>query len=121
MIKSRSHLKFRTFCSAILVSLGVGFAGLSGIVDRAVAGSTEAQQPALKLFQALSPDTLLKQFQSVFVPAQDFQPVRAVLNGSGTVRPPLSPARSTSTVAVSTTAIIRTFAGGSDDGAAAMA
>src|SRR5438270_8349876 len=119
-MNSKSHLRLRAFCVAALVSLGLGFAGLSGIVDRAAAGSTAAQQPPLKLFPAFGPDTLLKQFRSVFVPAQDFQPVRAALSGSGTFRPPLSPARSTSTAAVSPTAIIRTLAGGSEDGAAAM-
>src|SRR5438128_427047 len=97
------------------------FAALLVLVSGAFAG---AQQPALKLLPPIRPDTLLMQWQSSFIPAQDLDPVKSSMppTSATSFYPPLSPADAPTPAASNgTTAIIRTFAGGSADGAALLA
>src|SRR5437870_9424261 len=96
----------------VLVSGAFAGTGLSGKVSGVAVQSATVQQPDLKLPPPLRPDTLLMQWQSSFIPAQDLDPVKSSMppTSATSFYPPLSPAYAPTSVASNgTTAIIRTF------------
>src|SRR5438046_671179 len=104
----------KTILATLLFGAAIFCLLLSGNLDRAVAQSTSFSEPTLKVLRNFGLTNFLRELQTSFIPANNFQPVKAAITpgASASFQPPLFPARSTSTVPVSTTAIIRTLAGG---------
>jgi NHL repeat len=104
-------------CAAIALALSAEGIG-------AAASQSAATEPAVKLPAPLSPELLLKQRQESLLSAHDFGPVEQTLPAivGPSFYPSLGPAstRGAETAAATTTSIIRTFAGGSADGAQAL-
>jgi sugar lactone lactonase YvrE len=106
---------------------------LSGMVEQVTGKTAAVRMAPLKVIQPLTPDRFLKQLANILVPANNVRPIKAAVRdrGAASFRMPVvlaSPpfgrtrpvARSTSAPVAGPTAIIRTFAGGSADGAPAI-